>query len=106
METQNTTKKHEEVENAKIPEKGRRGSAQNTSGSADGDVDELFFDAVQIAIDVKQISASYLQRKLGLGYSRASRIIDQMEEKGYISARDGNNPRQVLISSLPDASEE
>ena len=99
-------KVHEEVENAKIPEKGRRGSAQNTSGSADGDVDELFFDAVQIAIDVKQISASYLQRKLGLGYSRASRIIDQMEEKGYISARDGNNPRQVLISSLPDASEE
>ena len=99
-------KVHEEVENAKIPEKGRRGSAQNTSGSADGDVDELFFDAVQIAIDVKQISASYFQRKLGLGYSRASRIIDQMEEKGYISARDGNNPRQVLISSLPDASEE
>ncbi len=99
-------KVHEEVENAKIPEKGRRGSAQNVSGGAEGDVDELFLEAVQIAIDVKQISASYLQRKLGLGYSRASRIIDQMEEKGYISARDGNNPRHVLISSLPDASGE
>ncbi|MFR1517970.1 MAG: DNA translocase FtsK 4TM domain-containing protein [Clostridia bacterium] len=99
-------KVHEEVENARIPEKGRRGSAQSASGGADGDVDELFLDAVQIAIDVKQISASYLQRKLGLGYSRASRIIDQMEEKGYISGRDGNNPRQVLISSLPETSGE
>lgn len=93
-------KVHEEVENARIPEKERRGGG---SSGGDGDVDGLFLDAVQIAIDVKQISASYLQRKLGLGYSRASRIIDQMEEKGYISARDGNNPRQVLISSMPDS---
>lgn len=98
-------KVHEEVENAKIPEKGKRG-AQNASGGSDAEVDELFLEAVQIAIDVKQISASYLQRKLGLGYSRASRIIDQMEEKGYISARDGNNPRHVLISSLPELSDE
>ena len=98
-------KVHEEVENAKIPEKGKRG-AQNASGGSDAEVDELFLEAVRIAIDVKQISASYLQRKLGLGYSRASRIIDQMEEKGYISARDGNNPRHVLISSLPELSDE
>lgn len=98
-------KVHEEVENAKIPEKGKRG-AQNASGGSDAEVDELFLEAVQIAIDVKQISASYLQRKLGLGYSRASRIIDQMEEKGYISARDGNNPRHVLISSLPELPDE
>ena len=75
-------------------------------GGPDAEVDELFLEAVRIAIDVKQISASYLQRKLGLGYSRASRIIDQMEEKGYISARDGNNPRHVLISSLPELPDE
>ena len=99
-------KVHEEVENAKIPEKGKRGGAQNASGGPDAEVDELFLEAVRIAIDVKQISASYLQRKLGLGYSRASRIIDQMEEKGYISARDGNNPRHVLISSLPELPDE
>lgn len=95
-------KVHEEVENARLPEKGKRGSAPGISGGMESDLDELFWDAVQIAIDVKQISASYLQRKLGLGYSRASRIVDQMEEKGYISARDGNNPRQVLISCLPE----
>lgn len=92
----------EEVEKAKIPEKGKKGNAGTASSGADGDVDDLFYEALQIAIDVKQISASFLQRKLGLGYNRASRIIDQMEEKGYISARDGNNPRHVLIDEMPD----
>jgi S-DNA-T family DNA segregation ATPase FtsK/SpoIIIE len=90
-----------EVEKAKILEKGKKGSAGGVS-AGDGDVDDLFYEALQIAIDVKQISASFLQRKLGLGYSRASRIIDQLEEKGYISARDGNNPRHVLIDEMPD----
>lgn len=92
----------EEVEKAKIPEKGKKGGFGVSSGEAESDVDDLFYEALQIAIDVKQISASFLQRKLGLGYNRASRIIDQMEEKGYISARDGNNPRHVLIDEMPD----
>lgn len=93
---------HEEVENARIPEKGKRGGGALGEAGGDDSVDELFTEAVRIAIELKQISASYLQRKLGLGYSRASRIIDQMEEKGYISAREGNNPRHVLISSMPE----
>lgn len=92
----------EEVEKAKIPEKGKKSGAVGVASGGDSDVDDLFYDALQIAIDVKQISASFLQRKLGLGYNRASRIIDQMEEKGYISARDGNNPRHVLISEMPN----
>jgi len=87
-----------QIENARIAEKGRHGGAGGEGG--DGG-DPLFADAVDIAIETKQISASFLQRKLGLGYARASRLIDQMEEKGYISARDGNNPRQVLISQNP-----
>ena len=91
----------DEVEKAKILEKGKKGSVGSAT-AGDGDVDDLFYEALQIAIDVKQISASFLQRKLGLGYSRASRIIDQLEEKGYISARDGNNPRHVLIDEMPD----
>ena len=94
-----------EVENAKIPEKGKKGSAGAVGGGSDNDVDELFYEALRIAIDTKQISASFLQRKLGLGYSRASRIIDQLEEKGYISCRDGNNPRQVLVSQMPEGVE-
>jgi len=92
----------EEVEKAKIPEKSKKSGGTGNVQGGDSDVDDLFYDALQIAIDAKQISASFLQRKLGLGYNRASRIIDQMEEKGYISARDGNNPRHVLISEMPD----
>ena len=88
-----------QIENARIAEKGRHGGMHGEDGGDGGD--PLFADAIDIAIETKQISASFLQRKLGLGYARASRLIDQMEEKGYISARDGNNPRQVLISQNP-----
>ena len=90
----------------KPPRKGKRGGAQNASGGSDTEVDELFLEAVRIAIDVKQISASYLQRKLGLGYSRASRIIDQMEERATSARRDDNLVRHVLISSLPELPDE
>ena len=87
-----------DIDNTRMMEKpGRAGHGDNLAG----DGDPMLADAVDIAIETKQISASFLQRKLGLGYSRASRLIDQMEEKGFISARDGNNPRQVLISRNP-----
>ena len=87
-----------DIDNTRMMEKpGRAGHGDNLLG----DGDPMLADAVDIAIETKQISASFLQRKLGLGYSRASRLIDQMEEKGFISARDGNNPRQVLISRNP-----
>ena len=71
-------------------------------GKNPDDLDEYFGKALAIAIESKQISASYLQRRLSVGYSRASRLIDQMEEHGYISGRDGNNPRHVLVDELPD----
>jgi S-DNA-T family DNA segregation ATPase FtsK/SpoIIIE len=88
-----------DINNARPVEKpGRSGRLADPDT---GDGDPMLADAVDIAIETKQISASFLQRKLGLGYSRASRLIDQMEEKGYISARDGNNPRKVLISINP-----
>lgn len=91
-----------QIENVKLIEKaGRRGSSGAASGGGDGEEDPLFSEALDIAIEMKQISASFLQRKLGLGYSRASRLIDQLEEHGYISARDGNNPRQVLVQENP-----
>ena len=45
-----------------------------------------------------KISTSLLQRKLEIGYGRAAKIIDQMEEMGYVSAPEGNKPRKILIS--------
>jgi len=55
---------------------------------------DLYKRACDFARDKGKISTSYLQRKLGIGYSRAARIVDMMEEKGLITSADGNKPRE------------
>ena len=60
--------------------------------------DELLPAAVDIALETGQASTSMLQRRLKLGYSRASRLIDQMERKGYVGPFEGSRPRQILIT--------
>ena len=65
--------------------------------SAEGG-DSKFADAVQVAISEGKISTSLLQRRLGVGYGRAAKLIDTMEEMGYVSKPDGNKPRKVLIT--------
>ncbi len=67
-------------------------------GSDDGDLDAAFYDALEIATEMGKISSSFLQRKLRLGFQRAARIIDQMEECGYIGEANGSKPRDVLIT--------
>ncbi len=62
-----------------------------------GIFDELLPQAVEIALELKNISASMLQRRLRLGYSRASRIMDQMEDLGVVGPPDGSKPRTLLI---------
>jgi len=62
------------------------------------DNDELLPKAIEIAVEAGKISASHLQRRLKVGFSRASRMIDQMQERGIISPPDGSKPREVLIS--------
>lgn len=59
--------------------------------------DELFLEAIKIVEETKKASASYLQRRLSIGYNRAARIIEQMEEMGYIGPQIGSKPREVLI---------
>jgi S-DNA-T family DNA segregation ATPase FtsK/SpoIIIE len=63
---------------------------------ADEDADRLLPDAVAVIQEYDRASASLLQRRLKIGYARAARIIDQLEERGYIGAFDGSNARQVL----------
>ncbi|MBN1299160.1 MAG: DNA translocase FtsK [Actinobacteria bacterium] len=60
--------------------------------------DELLYDALRVVVEIGHASASLLQRKLRLGYSRAARIIDQLEEKGFVGNYDGSKPREVLVS--------
>lgn len=62
------------------------------------DVDELFLDAVALCCEADKASASYLQRKLDIGYARAARLLDQLEQLGVISTTERNEPRRVLIS--------
>jgi len=71
----------------------------DTSEDSEGsNQDSLLEEAVRIVINADQASTSLLQRRLRIGYNRASRIIDEMEDRGFISGRDGSKPRQVLIT--------
>ncbi|MBU5455797.1 FtsK/SpoIIIE family DNA translocase [Caproiciproducens sp. MSJ-32] len=60
--------------------------------------DELLEEAIKIVVEYNQASTSFLQRKLRIGFNRASRIMDELEVRGIISEKDGSKPRQVLIS--------
>lgn len=62
------------------------------------DGDALLPEAIELAISLGKISTSMVQRRLGVGYSRAGRIIDQMEARGIISGANGSKPRDVLVS--------
>jgi S-DNA-T family DNA segregation ATPase FtsK/SpoIIIE len=65
----------------------------------DGDEDPKFYEAVELAIETQKVATSLLQRRLGVGYGRAAKIIDRMEALGYVSASDGNKARKVLITA-------
>ena len=64
----------------------------------DDDTDEHLMDAIELVIESGQASTSYIQKKFKVGYARAGRIIDQMEERGIISGYQGSKPRQVLMT--------
>ena len=62
--------------------------------------DELFFDAVRVVQASGKASASLLQRQLKVGYARAARLLDIMEEKGIVGPADGAKPRKVYIEQM------
>ena len=62
------------------------------------ETDDLYDDAVQLVTELQTASVSMLQRRFRVGYSRAARIVDQMEMRGVVGPPDGSRPRQVLIS--------
>jgi S-DNA-T family DNA segregation ATPase FtsK/SpoIIIE len=69
------------------------------SGGFSADFDPMFEDAAQVIVRHQQGSVSLLQRKLKLGYSRAARIVDQLEEAGIVGPNDGSKARHVLIEN-------
>lgn len=84
--------------NEDVIEQIEREEIYNPDGDDPGDCDEFLAEAIDMAITSGSISTSLLQRRFKIGYNRAGRIVDQMEERGIISGLDGNKPRQVLIS--------
>lgn len=66
--------------------------------SVKGDKDPIFDKAVELILLTGQASASYLQRKLKLGYARAARILDQMESEGIVGPSEGSKPREILVN--------
>ncbi len=79
-------------------EKTNGKNAKDGSGEEKDDADELLDDAIDLVMDMGTASASMLQRRFKIGYSRAGRIVDQMEARGLVSGYDGSKARQVLIT--------
>ncbi|MBE6908744.1 MAG: DNA translocase FtsK [Ruminococcaceae bacterium] len=78
-----------------------RGSGKNAAPADDvpaDDADEMLCAAIEVVLETGQASTSMLQRRLKLGYSRAARIVDQMEERGIVGPFEGSKPRQLLIT--------
>ncbi len=71
---------------------------ENDSPSEDGLADEFLKDAIEIVVQAEQASISMLQRRFRIGYNRAARLIDAMEERGIVGQHEGSKPRQVLVS--------
>ena len=85
----------------KIEESLTDGKGDSKSAAAEAvadDKDPLFDDAVEVLLETGQASVSMLQRRLKLGYSRAARLIDQMEDCGIVGPFEGSKPRQLLVS--------
>ena len=77
---------------------GKKGGSGSADSDEDSGSDPMLKQAVEVVIDAGQASTSLLQRRCKLGYARAARIMDEMEEKGIIGPYEGAKPRAVLIS--------
>ncbi len=89
---------HEIERNVAGNEKGSKGVGGSAPEDVDNSYDELLPSAIEVVVDTGMASVSMLQRRLKLGYSRAARLVDQMEEKGVVGPFEGSKPRQVLIT--------
>jgi DNA segregation ATPase FtsK/SpoIIIE, S-DNA-T family len=81
---------------------GKGGVVSEFAGGGNNADDDLWRDAVQVVIEGRKASTSLLQRRLRVGYARAARLIETMEEQGIVGAADGSRPREVLVSSMGD----
>ncbi len=89
----------EEIERNAAAEKKKGSSGSAAVEDSDGQYDDMLDEAVNVITELNSASTTVLQRKLRVGYARAARIMDELEQLGYVSAAEGNNkPRKVLVT--------
>jgi S-DNA-T family DNA segregation ATPase FtsK/SpoIIIE len=79
-----------------------RGGVVAEYGSTNNQDDDMWRDAVHVVLENRKASTSLLQRRLRIGYGRAARLIETMEEQGIVGPADGSRPREVLVSSMDE----
>lgn len=82
----------ESIENA------NKSDREMVEEASEDDTDPFLMDAIEVVVETGQASTSFIQRRFKVGYARAGRIIDQMEERGIISGYQGSKPREVLMT--------
>jgi S-DNA-T family DNA segregation ATPase FtsK/SpoIIIE len=95
---------NDEVVAQPVQMNGRGGVVFDDGSTGDSD-DDMYNEAVAVVMAAGKASASLLQRRLRVGYARAARLMEEMEDKGLIGPADGSRPRDVLVSKAPQASQ-
>ncbi|MDB5179899.1 MAG: putative cell division FtsK/SpoIIIE [Candidatus Saccharibacteria bacterium] len=101
LRAQSPPQYNDEVVSMPVVLNGKGGVVMDFDHNGDGD-DDMYRDAVRVVIDSGKASASLLQRRLRVGYARAARLVENMEEQGIIGPADGARPRDVLVGSFDD----
>ena len=89
---------HDIEQRAAEKDKSGKSVGGKVSEDMDDQYDELLDVAAEVVVEMGQASTSMLQRRLKLGYARAARLVDQLEEKGIVGPSEGSKPRKVLIT--------
>lgn len=103
IKTQNEDKKYDEgvmqeIERQATMETSKKSASAASSGDDDSSGDEMLPKAIEVVVEAQMASTTLLQRKLKLGYARAARIVDELEQRGIVGPFEGAKPRKVLIS--------
>lgn len=88
----------QEIEKNAVADSKKKGGASSGGDGEESQLDALIEEAMNVVTELNSASTTVIQRKLSVGYARAARIMDQLEQLGYVSPADGNKPRKVLIT--------